>query len=157
MSRLVISFLRRNHASGLCRVVVIAMSLHTLCSVPSVASEPLMGTKLDGASNEPEPLDGLVSSWSAMIAKLQSLLPDMPVALGPVIVSTRAKCLATMDGSVDCQTAARSACAREGFGSGIDLDQSTARICRGTSMADGEAPGSVACKQKTWITRAACW
>lgn len=137
--------------------VTVVAAFRIACATPTVASPVSNAGDVPAGTRGPELVDRIADAWSTMIAGLRRGVPGPPSPPGRLAVPAYTTCLAAADGTVDCGAAARSACAQEGFGSGLALDQVTGRICRGNPVTAIGSPAAHGCKRKTWVTRVACW
>lgn len=119
-----------------------------------------VATGTRGTPSFQEPVSGPRDSEVAEPGILDRILDALHGAfsLGPSIVVGEAACPRSADGhAIDCGGAAKIVCARNGFGSGLELGTVTRRICRGTVAAHFAGSGGAYCNDKTFVARAVCW
>jgi len=125
---------------------------------PSAASPASTGFGRDADQDRPDLMAQISDLWTAVCGALRWDAPGPSALPGRIFTpASRATCLRAADGAIDCEPAVRGACAREGFGTGIALDQATSEVCRGNPMAAISSTTGRDCRRKTWVTRVACW
>jgi hypothetical protein len=80
-------------------------------------------------------------------------LPRLP---GTHLVTGRALCSLTSNGSPDCKAGSDSLCKEKGFGEGKSLATETAKKCSARALLSGQAPKEGACRLETYVTQALC-
>ena len=75
---------------------------------------------------------------------------------GTRITEVREVCLRAPNGAPDCETAAKSACQKKGFGEGKPVDVRSAENCPANVLLAGRTPIEGECPVETVVLRAIC-